>query len=112
MGSESFRETGQASRQQESASTTEEANTESRVLLTVTDTAGNPASGAVVRLSGAMVGEEETDTEGNSLFIGLPIGSYTLQASKGNTSHPKIHFEVTSGESLERKAVLRRAIAS
>ena len=107
VGSESFRETGQASRQQESASTTEEASTEGRVLLTVTDSAGNPASGAVVKLSGAMVGEEETDTEGNTLFTSLPIGSYTLQASKGNTSHPKIHFEVTSGESLERKAVLR-----
>ncbi len=100
-------ETGRAGRQQDLASTTEEAATQGRVLLTVTDAAGNPASGAVVRLSGALAGEGVTDTVGNSLFTGLPIGSYTLQASKGNTSHPSIHFEVTGSKSLERNAALR-----
>ena len=93
--------------QQEPASAKEAASTEGKVLLTVTDAAGNPASGAAVRLSGAFDGEGVTDTDGNSLFTGLPIGSYTLQASKGDTSHPNIHFEVGGGESLERKAVLR-----
>ena len=76
-------------------------------MLTVTDTAGNPASGAAVRLSGASVRQRLTDTDGNSLFTGLSIGSYVLQASEGDTSHPSIHFEVTGSESLERKAVLR-----
>ncbi len=106
-GTGSSPETGRAGGQQESASTTEEVSTGGRVLLTVTDTAGNPTSGAVVRLSGALVGEEVTDTDGNSLFTGLPPGSYTLQASKGDTSHPNIHLEVTGSESLERRAVLR-----
>ena len=100
-------ETGQEGRQQDLASTTEEAATQGRVLLTVTDAAGNPASGAVVRLSGALSGEGVTDSDGNSIFSGLPIGSYTLQASKGDTSHPSIHFEVTGSKSLERNAVLR-----
>ena len=94
----------QPGRQQEPASAKEAASTEGKVLLTVTDTAGNPASGAVVRLSGALAVEGVTDTDGNSLFTGLPPGSYTLQASKGDTSHPNIHLEVTGSESLERRA--------
>ena len=106
-GTASSPETGPAGGQQEPASTTEEALTGGRVLLTVTDTAGNPASGAVVRLSGALVGEEVTDADGNSLFIGLPAGTYTLQASKDDMSHPNIHLDVTGTEPLQRRAILR-----
>jgi len=99
-------EMGLAGDQQEPLSTTDEVSTTGKVLLTVTDRAGNPASGAVVRLSGALVVEEMTDPDGKALFTGLPAGSYTLQASKGDMSHPRIQLEVADSESLERRSVL------
>ena len=97
--------------------------TEGRVVLTVTDTAGNPVAGAEVRLSRALAREdvagdnlspgsytlqasETTDAEGRTLFTRVPPGIYALQTSMQGMSHPRIRFEMT-GQFLERTTVLR-----
>ena len=101
------------------------------IVLTVTDTAGNPLSGALVRLSSALAREEVavadghalstslsttgytiqtaevTDSDGQAPFTRVPPGNYTLQASKEGMSHPSIRFQVTNSESFEQTIMLR-----
>ncbi len=76
--------------------------------LRVTDPDGNGIKEATVRLTGSQEAEMSTGDDGSARFVDLPPGVYAVQASKENTSHPRIEFEVNGGELLEQQAVLRR----
>ena len=75
--------------------------------LIVTDLDGNGVEGALVRFAGTRAAEIVSGSDGSARFADLSPGEYTVQASKGNTSHSRIEFELNDGESLTRTAVLR-----
>ena len=62
-------------------------------------------------LTDAFLGTQESEIvsggDGFARFADLPPGEYTVQASKGNTSHPRIEFEVNGGKLVIQTVVLR-----
>ncbi len=75
--------------------------------ISVTDLDGNGIKGAVVRLAGTQEVVIASGSDGSARFDDLHPGEYTVQASKGNTSHPRIEFEVNGGKLLMQTVVLR-----
>jgi len=49
--------------------------------LVVTVTAGGPAAGATVRISGAVTKQAQTDRSGTATFSGIPDGNYQISVS-------------------------------
>lgn len=75
---------------------TQESPDTGNIAVTVNDGGGNPVNDAQVVISGASSGTRRTSSDGTATFQEVPVGDYTIEASK--TGYTASSTSISSGD--------------